>query len=538
MSGMLAPAAAPARRGRALGLAILCAVLFLTFLDTTIVSVALADIQTRLHAGVSPLQWVVNGYALVFATLMLFAGALGDRFGRKKVMLGGLVVFCAGSLAAALAPNVDALIVGRVVMGAGAAASEPGTLSMIRHLYPEPKPRARAIGKWAAVSGLALACGPVIGGTLVGLGTWRAIFWFNLAAGLLVVAGAAAVLPESADPVAGASLDLRGFVLGTGALAALVFAIIVGESAGYATVGIVLLFLVAAAGGIGFVAAERRAGAPMLELGYFRHPAFSGALGVAFAIYFGIFSVFFFTTLYLQSVIGYSAYRTAAEFVAMAAAMIVASLVAGRAVAAIGARLPMAGGCVLAGGGLLWVDAVLQARTPASGLLAAGLAVAGFGFGLAVVPVTSIALSVVRPEKSGMAASATNTSRELGAVLGVAVLGALVNGSLTASLADRLHALGIPNVFQAIVIHAIETGQVPQSTNYAQTYGAIVNRVISAAYAAFRSGIDLALVTSAALTLAAALVALRTLRPGRSALDGGPVVGEPAGSSVGSGARG
>lgn len=514
-------------RGRSLGLVVLCAILFLTFLDTTIVSVALADIQKRLHAGVSPLQWVVNGYALVFASLMLLAGSLGDRFGRKAVMLGGLTVFCAGSLLAALAPNVDVVIAGRVIMGAGAAASEPGTLSMIRHMYPERHERTRAIGKWAAVSGLALALGPVIGGALVGLDTWRLIFWFNLGAGLLVIAGAAAVLPESADPVAGASLDLRGFALGTLALAALVFAIIVGEDAGYGDPAIAALFGVAAAAGVGFVMAERRSRAPMLELRYFRRPAFSGALAVAFAIYFGIFSVFFFTTLYLQSVINYSAYRTAEEFLAMAAAMIVASLFAGRLVAAIGPRLPMAGGCVLAGAGLLWTDVVLQAKVPAPAPLAAALAVAGIGFGLTVVPVTSVALAVVRPEKSGMAASATNTSRELGSVLGVAVLGALVNASLTSNLSDRLHALGIPNVFQAIVIHAIETGQVPQSTSYAKTYGAIVNKVISAAFGAFRSGLHLALVTSAALVLAAAVVSLGTLRHGRGTEDTDVTDGEP-----------
>jgi EmrB/QacA subfamily drug resistance transporter len=502
---------------RSLGLAVLCFVLFLTFLDTTVVSVALASVQQDLHAGVSPLQWVVNGYALVFASLMLLAGSLGDRFGRKRVMLGGLAVFCAGSLLAALAPNVDVLIAARAVMGAGAAASEPGTLSMIRHLYPEPDGRARALGKWAAVSGLALALGPVIGGALVGVSSWRAIFWFNLGAGLLVVLGAALVLPESADPVAGAALDLRGFALGTLALGALVFGIIVGEGAGYGDPVIVALFAVALLGAVGFVRVERRARAPMLELGYFRRPAFSGALVVAFTIYFGVFSVFFFTTLYLQSVIGYSAYKTAEEFLAMAAAMIIASLVAGRAVAAIGPRIPMAGGCLLAGGGLLWADAVLQAKSPAFGPLALALALAGVGFGLTVVPVTSIPLSEVRPEKSGMAASATNTCRELGAVIGVAVLGALVNGSLTSDLAARLHSLHIPNVFQVIVIKAIETGGVPQHTNAAATYGAIVNRVISAAYGAFRSGIDLALVTSAVLVLAAGGVAVGTLGHGRDA---------------------
>lgn len=503
------------------GLPVLCAVLFLTFLDTTVVSVALADVQQRLHAGVSELQWVVNGYALVFASLMLLCGSLGDFFGRKKVMLVGLGVFCAGSLLAALAPNPDVLIAGRVVMGAGAAASEPGTLSMIRHLYPSREPRAHALGAWAAVSGLALALGPVLGGALVGLWQWRAIFFFNLFAGILVLIGAAVVLPESADPVDGSGLDLWGFGLGTLTLASLVFAVTVGETTGYGYAPIVALFAVAAIAFVAFVLVERRSRSPMLELGYLHRPAFSGALFVAFAVFFGIFSIFFFTALYLQSVVGYSAWKTSEEFLAMAAAMIVASLFAGRLVGAIGPRLPMAAGCALSGVGILFADSVLQGNAD-FGQLAAYLALSGLGFGLAVVPMTSVTLSVVRPEKSGMAASATNTSRELGAVIGVAVLGALVNGHLTTDLAARLHALGIPNVFQAIVIHAIETGTVPPSSSKAsQVYGPIVGKVIAAAYGAFRSGLDLALLVSAAMILLAALVSLTTLRHGRGVVEEG-----------------
>src|ERR1700736_532986 len=175
------------RGGQGLALATLCTLLFLTFLDNTVVSVALGDVQTSLKANVVELQWVVGAYALTFAAIMLACGMIGDELGRKKVMLAGAGVFCAGSVLCALAPNPQTLIVGRAVMGLGAAASEPGTLSIIRHIYTDTRERAWAIGIWAAVSGLALALGPVIGGAIVGAWSWRGIFWFNLLFGLIAL---------------------------------------------------------------------------------------------------------------------------------------------------------------------------------------------------------------------------------------------------------------------------------------------------------------------------------------------------------------
>src|SRR5215472_3542412 len=188
------------QRANAVALAALCTLLFLTFLDNTVVSVALGSLQTDLKASVGELQWIIGAYALTFASIMLACGMIGDELGRKKVMLSGAGVFCAGSVLCALAPNPQVLIAGRAVMGLGAAASEPGTLSVLRQIYDDGRARARAIGVWAAVSGLALALGPVIGGAIIGVWSWRGIFWFNLAFGLAALLVAAFVVPESADP--------------------------------------------------------------------------------------------------------------------------------------------------------------------------------------------------------------------------------------------------------------------------------------------------------------------------------------------------
>jgi EmrB/QacA subfamily drug resistance transporter len=515
--GGVGTAAAPG--GRRPALATLSAVLFLTFLDTTIVSVALADVQSSLHAGVSQLQWVVNGYALTFASLMLGMGMLGDRLGRKRVMLGGLGVFIAGSLLGALSPTVGTLVGARVVMGVGAAASEPGTLSIIRHLYPEPARRARAVGVWVAVAGLGLALGPVIGGILVGLAGWRLVLWFNLAAGLLVMLAALLTVPESSDPVP-SRVDAAGLVLGPLALGAAIFAVIHGETTGYSDPVVIALFAVSAVTALLFVAVERRSADPIFDVAYLRRGSFTGSLTVAFAAYFGVFSIFFFTALYLQVVVGYSAYRTAALFVPMAIAMIAASALTGRWVAHSGPRLPTVFGCLAAGAGMVATDAALHGHVGFA-TLAPALALAGLGFGVAVVPVTSVALAVIPAEHSGMAAGATTTSRELGAVVGVAVLGSLVNGHLTIDLARRLAGLGVPAGFRDVVITAVETGQVPKggaggAAAAAQAFGPIVAKVIDAAYGAFRAGLTISLLLAGAVILVSGLVAWFTLAPGPS----------------------
>jgi EmrB/QacA subfamily drug resistance transporter len=501
---------------QAVALATLCVVLFLTFLDNTIVSVGLADVQQSLHAGVTSLQWVVNGYALTFAAFMLAAGSLGDLLGRRKVMLVGILVFCAGSVLAALSPNIDTLIAGRVVMGLGAAASEPGTLSILRHVYPDRRTRADALGVWAAVAGLALALGPVVGGAMVGLSSWRDIFWFNLFVGVVAFTMSVAFVPETADPQ-GRRIDVPGIALGAVALASGSFAVIQGEESGYTSWWIVTLFALAVLGALAFVAVERRAPSPIVEPSMMAVPPVAGANIVAFAAYFGIFSIFFFTALYLQVVVGVSPYRTAVDFVPMAAALIVASLLTGWWVARVGPRVPMTVGCLLAAAGVLTTGALLGPQV-GLGTLGWVLPLAGAGFGIAAVPMASTPLSVVPPERSGMAASATNTSRELGAVFGVAVLGSIVNARLTGDLAARLRAIGIPPKFQALVLQAVTNGGLSssQATRAEHSRNAAVARlatkIVQAAYRAFGSGLHTSLEVAGALLCVAALVAALTVR--------------------------
>jgi EmrB/QacA subfamily drug resistance transporter len=509
--------AATARHGgRPVALAALCTLLFLTFLDNTIVSVALGNVQLDLHANVSSLQWVVSAYALTFASIMLACGMIGDEFGRKLVMLCGAGVFCGGSLLCALAPNIELLIAGRAIMGLGAAASEPGTLSMLRHLYTDQRSRDRAVGIWAAVSGLALALGPVVGGAIVGVWSWRGIFWFNLAFGLTALIVAAIVLPESADPNAH-RVDTAGTLLGAASLAALVFAVIRGESSGFASPQVLALFVVGGVAAVAFFWWESRAAHPILDLHFLRVPAFATANVAAFCTYFATFAIFFFTALYLEEVVGDSGYKIALVFLPMTALMILTAVLAGRWTTSVGPRWSIFVGCVLFSAGLLLANLSLSPH-PDYWALVTSLGLTGIGIGATVVPITSSALTAVPPERSGMAASATNTSREIGAVTGVAVLGALVNARLSSGLVSQLRRLGIPANFQAIVIHAVETGGVPSSPNSAGAGGAaaaghasLVQKVIDAAYTAFHDGLHSALYLSAILVFLAGVFALTAL---------------------------
>jgi EmrB/QacA subfamily drug resistance transporter len=536
-------------RRRRIALATLCGVLFITFLDITVVSVALAGIQGQLHAGVSTLQWVVGAYALTFASTMLVFGTIGDQFGRKKVMLAGVCVYCLGALMSGLSVTIvrrDALAIllaGRAVMGLGAAASEPGTLSMLRHLYPEYRSRNRALGVWAAVSGFSLALGPVIGGGLVYLTSqipgwthqgWRSIFLFDVAIGLVALYLASRYLPENSDPDA-KRIDVSGALFGATALASLIFAVINAESAGFASGEVVPLLCVSLVALIAFLVRESRAAHPLLDLRFLRIPRFATPNVVAFCAYFATFAIFFFTALFLEEVTGYNGGQIAEVFLPMTVLMILASLLAGRWTDVVGVRWSIVAGCAAFTVGLLLTNLVISPN-PSYLPLATALAITGIGIGTCVVPITSSVLAAVPPERSGMAASSTNTSREVGAVMGVAVLGAIVIGKLRTALVASLTQLIPANVRSAVmplVINGVLTGQEPSvgktSGQAPAGQSKLVNEVIHATYSAFESGLHLALYVSAGLVAAAGILAAVTITVRSDRAHSG----EPGGAPVG-----
>jgi MFS family permease len=373
-------------------------------------------------------------------------------------------------------------------------------------MYTNERARARAVGIWAAVSGLALAVGPVVGGLLVGVWSWRGIFWFNLAFGLAALIVAALVVPESSDPHA-ARVDTVGTLLGAAALGGLVSGIIDAESNGYADPVVILLLCVSAVSAVGFVWWERRAAYPLLDLRFFRLPQFTVPNVVAFCTYFATFAIFFFVALYLVEVVGASGYKIALVFAPMTVLMIAASVVTGRLVPRTGTRWTITVGCLFYGAGLLITNSLISPNPNYAGLVLV-LALVGIGIGITVVPVTTSVLNAVPADRSGMAASAANTFREMGAVTGVAILGSIVASRLVAQVTSLLSSMHLA-AFAPLVISGIETGKTPTPQQLAIP-GAL--QVFDAAYAAVATGVHWALNLSATLVLLAAVITAVVLR--------------------------
>jgi EmrB/QacA subfamily drug resistance transporter len=406
--------------------------LFMIMLDNTVVNVALPAIQKDLHMSVSSLEWVVSGYALSFAVLMLSGGKLADMLGRRLIFVIGLAVFAASSLACGLAGSASLLIAARVVQGLGAAFMMPATLSIISATFP-PKLRGTAIGIWAGVSALALAIGPLVGGLITEHISWNWIFYINVPVGVLGIVAALLIITESKDTSHEQRLDVAGLATSGVAFFAITFAVIESNRYGWGSPTILGLFGLAAVALAAFVAAELKQRLPMFDLQLFRNGTFVGANMVAFLVTLAMFGVFFFISLYMQQIRGYSPVRAGATFLPMTILIILIAPLAGRASDRLGSRWLMAGGMSLVGVSLL-LFAQLEAHTSFWGILP-GLVVGGTGMALVMTPMTAAAMSAVPVDKAGVGSGMLNTFRQVGGSFGIAVMGAI----LTHRSASELH---------------------------------------------------------------------------------------------------
>jgi DHA2 family methylenomycin A resistance protein-like MFS transporter len=417
----------------------MCAGYFLVLLDVTIVNVALPTIGRELHAGVSELQWVVDGYALALAGLMLTGGTVGDLHGHKRVVVSGLTVFGIASLGCGLAGSAGTLIGCRVIQGAGAALMLPGTLAVIANAYPVERERARAIGVWAGVGSCALPAGPLLGGLLVQSAGWRWVFLLNVPIVAVASLAAARVLTESRTRTA-RRLDLPGAALGALALVGATLAFIEAGHSGSAVV-VVLAAGCAVAGGAGFVLAEHRARDPLLPLGLLRRRAFVTANGVAGAMNLGTLGLLFVVTLYLQGVRHDRALVAGIVLLPLFAPLSVLAPVGGRIVARTGPRLPMLAGLILAAVGV----ALLTLSDATTGYLTLLPAVLLWGVGLAFLTpaVVSAAVSAAPAQRAGLASAVNNTTRQAAGAIGIAAFGAIASAPNRPSFVHGFHTVAV-----------------------------------------------------------------------------------------------
>lgn len=408
-------------------LAIVSIALFMTALDNLVVGVALPSIRTDLGGSLESLEWTVNAYTLSFAVFLITGAALGDRFGRKRMFVIGVSLFTVTSALAALAPTIEALIAARALQGLGAAMVTPLTLTLLSEAVPTEK-RGVALGVWAGVSGLGVALGPFVGGAVVEGIAWQWIFWLNVPVGLVLVPLAARMLTESFGPAK--TLDIPGVALAGFGLLGLTFGLVRGESLGWTsttvvtsiTVGILLL--------AAFLLWERRAAAPMLPLRFFKARGFSATNGVAFAMFFGTFGSIFLLSQYFQTAQGYSPFEAGLRTLPWTGMPMLVAPIAGLLSDRIGSRPLMVTGLALQATALGWLSTLLDPSTPYSEVVIP-FVMAGTGMALVFAPSTNAILASVRPQEVGQASGATNAIREVGGVLGVAVLASVfaANGS-------------------------------------------------------------------------------------------------------------
>jgi EmrB/QacA subfamily drug resistance transporter len=429
-------------RPRRLLILVICSMsLLIVGLDVTIVNVALPAIHRSLGASVSGLQWVIDAYTLTIASLLMLAGSTADRIGRRKVFLIGLVVFSTGSLLCALAPTLNLLIAARVLQGMGGSMLNPVAMSIIRNVFDDPRERAQAIGVWGGMIGLSMALGPIVGGALVDTLGWQWVFLVNIPVGLLAITLTTLFVPESRAPRP-RRLDPVGQALVIVALASLTYAIIEGGRVGFTSAGVIGLFCLSLVSFVFLVFYELHHSEPLLEMRFFKSVPFSGASAIAVCAFAGQGGFLFLNTLYLQDVRGLSPFDAGLYVLPMAAMTLVFAPLTGRFIGRHGTRIPL-----VVAGTALTVAAVMLTQITAGSSPAYVLGayfVFGIGFGIVNPPITNTAVSGMPPSQAGVAAAVASTSRQVGATLGVAVLGAVagagVSGEIGKSFVVATHA--------------------------------------------------------------------------------------------------
>lgn len=396
--------------------------LFMIMLDNTVVNVALPSIQRDLDADLSELQWIVTGYALTFAALMLVGGKVADAYGRRLIFVVGIAVFTIASLLCGLASSGEMLIAARVLQGAGAALMNPATLSIIAATFP-PRQRGTAIGIWAGVSGLALAIGPLVGGLITEHLDWSWIFFVNVPIGILGIVASYLFIDESRDETH-VRLDLPGLATSAVGLFALTYGLIEANTHGWSSTRIVGSFVLAGGSLAAFVLLERRQRDPMLPLELFRSGTYTGANLVVLLVALAMFGVFFFLSLYMQNILGYSPVQTGAAFLPMTILIILVAPVAGKTSDRIGSRGLMTAGMVL-----IAVQLVMFSRLSADASywdLFPALLIGGVGMSLTMTPSAAAATRSVSVDKAGVGSAVLNSARQVGGTMGIAIMGAIM----------------------------------------------------------------------------------------------------------------
>ncbi len=515
----------PSRSVKVLTLLVASLGAFMVLLDGSIVLVALPTIQSDLHARLADLQWTVDAYTLPFAALMLTAGTLGDRIGRKRVFLVGLALFVIGSATCGFSTTFGVLVAGRVVQGLGAAAINTGSLSLLASTFNQPAERAKAIGIWTAVSGVALAAGPLVGGLLIEAFSWPAIFFVNLPIGVLALALGIPRLVESSNPDA-RSIDRVGQVLVTSGLFCIVMGLIEGPSKGWSSGLIIGLFVAGAVLIVGFLAYETRAPEPLLPLTLFRRPSFSTACGSACLLGFIIVGVMFFMAQYFQEVQGSSALGAGLRLLPLTLGIFIMSPPAARLTGRLGPRPPIVVGAIVVGVGFLLLTGITPATSYADSWWR--LALVGLGIGCMFAPLTVAIMAATPPNRGGLGSSMINTFRILGFTAGAAILGSVVLSRFSGSIVTQLARHGVPaGAGQAIASKIAGAGAYASSVPLPGHLPLPIGVFAQSLHTAFTGGIHLAFVISGICMVVVAVFGAALLGGRPPAMPGGP--GRPAG---------